>query len=159
MSTGSKREWVEFLYAPGAVSGSRGRMPVKLFRPKDAEKLKLLHPDLSRVIYKAAALGAKFIVIETQRGRAAQEKARRTGHSNAHFGQSPHNFNPALAVDIGPHNYPGKLGDYHDLAIAMFAAAKEEGIGIEWGGDWKTLKDWPHFQLLNWKAKKKNLAP
>ncbi|HGC3467746.1 TPA: M15 family metallopeptidase, partial [Escherichia coli] len=23
----------------------------------------------------------------------------------------------------------------------------ELGIAIEWGGDWKTLKDGPHFQL------------
>ncbi|EIL6013410.1 M15 family metallopeptidase, partial [Escherichia coli] len=25
--------------------------------------------------------------------------------------------------------------------------ATEQGIAIEWGGDWKTLKDGPHFQL------------
>ncbi|EHS4316222.1 M15 family metallopeptidase, partial [Escherichia coli] len=26
-------------------------------------------------------------------------------------------------------------------------AAAEMGTAIEWGGDWKTLKDGPHFQL------------
>ncbi|KQJ34255.1 M15 family metallopeptidase, partial [Escherichia coli] len=25
--------------------------------------------------------------------------------------------------------------------------AAELGTAIEWGGDWKTLKDGPHFQL------------
>ncbi|WP_049613866.1 M15 family metallopeptidase, partial [Yersinia pekkanenii] len=24
---------------------------------------------------------------------------------------------------------------------------KDVGVPIEWGGDWKTLKDGPHFQL------------
>ncbi|HAW1163117.1 TPA: M15 family metallopeptidase, partial [Escherichia coli] len=26
-------------------------------------------------------------------------------------------------------------------------AGEELGTAIEWGGDWKTLKDGPHFQL------------
>ena len=29
----------------------------------------------------------------------------------------------------------------------MKAAAKKEGVLLEWGGDWKTFKDGPHFQL------------
>ncbi|EHH8139702.1 M15 family metallopeptidase, partial [Escherichia coli] len=32
-------------------------------------------------------------------------------------------------------------------AQAFKQAATEQGIAIEWGGDWKTLKDGPHFQL------------
>ena len=33
------------------------------------------------------------------------------------------------------------------LAKAMKAAGKELQIGIEWGGDWTTFIDGPHFQL------------
>ncbi|WP_205671764.1 M15 family metallopeptidase [Acinetobacter bereziniae] len=29
----------------------------------------------------------------------------------------------------------------------MKQAAKELGIEIEWGGDWKKFKDGPHWQL------------
>ncbi|MGQ7247216.1 M15 family metallopeptidase [Halomonas sp. V046] len=36
---------------------------------------------------------------------------------------------------------------YYKIADAMKAAAKELGVPIEWGGDWKTFKDGPHFQL------------
>ena len=36
---------------------------------------------------------------------------------------------------------------YIDISNAMKCAAKELGVNIEWGGDWKTLKDGVHFQL------------
>lgn len=36
---------------------------------------------------------------------------------------------------------------YHKLADAMKQAAKELNVPIEWGGDWRTFKDGPHFQL------------
>ena len=36
---------------------------------------------------------------------------------------------------------------YIDISNAMKYAAKELGVNIEWGGDWKTLKDGVHFQL------------
>ena len=40
---------------------------------------------------------------------------------------------------------------YHRIASAMKAAAEITGIacmdGLEWGGDWKSFPDGPHFQL------------
>ncbi|HBD3529873.1 M15 family metallopeptidase [Escherichia coli] len=36
---------------------------------------------------------------------------------------------------------------YEKIAQAFKQAAAELGTAIEWGGDWKTLKDGPHFQL------------
>ena len=36
---------------------------------------------------------------------------------------------------------------YSQIATAMKQAAAELNIQIEWGGDWKTFKDGPHFQL------------
>ena len=36
---------------------------------------------------------------------------------------------------------------YHKIADAMKTAAKELNVLIEWGGDWRTFKDGPHFQL------------
>jgi peptidoglycan L-alanyl-D-glutamate endopeptidase CwlK len=36
---------------------------------------------------------------------------------------------------------------YAKLAATMKEAAALEGVKIEWGGDWKSLKDGPHFQL------------
>lgn len=36
---------------------------------------------------------------------------------------------------------------YEDIAKAMFKAAEELDVEIEWGGNWKTFKDGVHFQL------------
>jgi peptidoglycan L-alanyl-D-glutamate endopeptidase CwlK len=36
---------------------------------------------------------------------------------------------------------------YQAIARAMKAAADQLDIPLEWGGDWKALKDWGHFQL------------
>lgn len=36
---------------------------------------------------------------------------------------------------------------YSQLAVAMKTAAKQLNIEIVWGGDWKSLKDGPHFEL------------
>ena len=33
------------------------------------------------------------------------------------------------------------------MADAMKQAAEELDVDLEWGGDWKTFKDGPHFQL------------
>nr|BDD45582.1 hypothetical protein 14 [Moraxellaceae bacterium] len=57
------------------------------------------------------------------------------------------------AVDIYPIDENGKVvGDWRgtyfkDMAKAVKQAAKELNIPIEWGGDWKTIVDGPHFQL------------
>ena len=36
---------------------------------------------------------------------------------------------------------------YERLAVAMKMAAQEVGVPLEWGGDWRSFKDGPHFQL------------
>lgn len=36
---------------------------------------------------------------------------------------------------------------YDLIAKAFKAAAKAEGVPLEWGGDWPRFRDGPHFQL------------
>lgn len=36
---------------------------------------------------------------------------------------------------------------YRQIADAVKRAAQELDVSVEWGGDWKTLVDGPHFQL------------
>lgn len=65
-----------------------------------------------------------------------------------------HNYNPSLAIDIIPykkgHNpFDGsKESDimFDNLAKEFKQVAKELGIDITWGGDWKFI-DKPHFQI------------
>jgi peptidoglycan L-alanyl-D-glutamate endopeptidase CwlK len=40
---------------------------------------------------------------------------------------------------------------YHQLAAVVKDAAKAENVPIQWGGDWRTFKDGPHWELP-WKA-------
>lgn len=65
-----------------------------------------------------------------------------------------HNYSPSLAIDIIPfkkgHNpFDGsKESDimFDNLAKEFKQVAKELGINITWGGDWKFI-DKPHFQV------------
>ena len=36
---------------------------------------------------------------------------------------------------------------YTKVANHIKAIAKEQNITVEWGGDWKSFKDYPHFEL------------
>jgi len=36
---------------------------------------------------------------------------------------------------------------YDTIATSMKMAARELGVPIEWGGDWVSLRDGPHYQL------------
>lgn len=36
---------------------------------------------------------------------------------------------------------------YHQLAAVVKDAAKSENVPIQWGGDWRTFKDGPHWEL------------
>ena len=33
------------------------------------------------------------------------------------------------------------------IANAIKAAAKEKNVAVTYGGDWRTFKDYPHFEL------------
>src|SRR5690349_12542941 len=99
-------------------------------------------------------------VLDAQRGRAKQEEAFRRGNSRAHFGQSPHNYAPAIALDVVP--YPLDWEDipsFKALGKVVKAKAKALQIPISWGGDWSSLKDYPHYELAPWRdfAKKSKL--
>lgn len=39
------------------------------------------------------------------------------------------------------------FSNYEKIAKAMFKAANELDVEIEWGGSWKSFRDGPHFQL------------
>ncbi len=52
------------------------------------------------------------------------------------------------AVDLVP--YPvdwNDLNKFKNIAIAMKQAAKELNVSMDWGGDWTSSKDYPHFEI------------
>ena len=64
--------------------------------------------------------------------------------------KSNHNYLPSKAVDVVP--YPLDWNDisaFKKLGEVVKRKAKELGIKISWGGDWQTLKDYPHYEEAN----------
>jgi peptidoglycan LD-endopeptidase CwlK len=124
--------------------------------PASTAKLKGVHPDLIRVIVRADADNpGMFVVGEGTRTLARQRqllaagasKTLRSRHIPATSKKAPQYGHAVdlLAAPGGKIRWDWPL--YHAIAKAVKAAAKAEGVAIEWGGDWKTFKDGPHWQL------------
>lgn len=94
-----------------------------------------------------------FTVVCGHRDKAAQEKALREGKSKLGWPKSRHNSLPSRAVDLAPYCNKIKgipwddVTEFKVMATHVKHAAGKLGIGIEWGGDWGTFRDLPHFQL------------
>lgn len=80
-----------------------------------------------------------------------QEKAFEQGKSKAHFGESKHNAWPSKAVDIvpcKPINWDAKDPRWEIMCNIVEYFAKQKGINIKLGRDFKNLKDYPHIELV-----------
>ena len=104
----------------------------------------------------------QLVIVQDYRTYAQQDALYAKGRTasgsvvtNARGGQSNHNF--ALAVDVFPLWEDGKLhmdvkSDQKNIKILKKIAPIGKGIGLEWGGDWKSIIDNPHFQLKTGKT-------
>lgn len=119
---------------------------------KSLTKLEGAHPDLVKIIKRAAALSPiDFTVLEVLRTPARQKELVAKGASKTMKSRHlPGADGKSRAVDIAPMD-GGQISwawpIYHRLAPIIKQAAKEVGVPIEWGGDWRTFKDGPHWQL------------
>lgn len=113
---------------------------------RSRDRLKGVHPDLVRVVERAAQIGPAFIVTEGLRTVERQRQLIAAGASKTLNSRhlSGHAVDLAAVVD-GSIRWDWPL--YHKLAAAMKQAAAELGVALEWGGDWKSFPDGPHFQL------------
>lgn len=120
--------------------------------PKDEQRLKRAHPDLAKVVRRAAEITTvPFTILQSDRTLAEQRENVRKGVSKTM--KSRHLISSdgfVRAVDIAPlegtkASFAWPL--YHKLAPIMKQAAKDVKVPVEWGGDWKTFKDGPHWQL------------
>ena len=88
----------------------------------------------------------------TYRSNEEQEQlyAQKPKVTNARAGQSPHNYLPSLAFDIGFITVDKKLSWDQDLFKLFYDIIVKIEPRIEWGGSWAKFKDAPHYQLFNW---------
>ena len=111
---------------------------------KSLSKLDGVHPDLVAVVERAIELTEQdFTVLEGLRDIDRQRELVRTGKSTTM--NSRHLT--GHAVDIAPWPISWDWDYFYPIADAMKQAASELNISLEWGGDWKSFPDGPHFQL------------
>lgn len=112
------------------------------------QNLRGVHSDLVKIVRLALhQTDMDFRVIEGVRNMARQRQLVSSGKS-----QTLHSRHlTGHAVDLAPwvnHTIPWHDWDAFALvAKAMKQAAVQLSTPLVWGGDWKTLKDGPHFEL------------
>lgn len=119
---------------------------------KSLTKLSGAHPDLQKIIKRAAAISSvDFTILEVVRTLARQKELVAKGASKTM--KSRHLASTdgySRAIDIAPMD-GGQVSWawplYHKIAPIIKQAAKDVGVPIEWGGDWIKFKDGPHWQL------------
>lgn len=117
------------------------------FSSRSENNLVGVHPDLVRVARRALELSpVDFAITEGLRTLARQKELVAQGKSQTL--NSRHITGHAVDVFA----YPTSAGSwewtyYQQIAGAFKQAGDTLGIPVEWGGDWTSLKDGPHFQL------------
>ncbi|WP_284765074.1 hypothetical protein [Agrobacterium sp. CFBP2214] len=115
--------------------------------------LKTLRPKLGDVVKRAQELsGVKFVIGAGARTEELQKKAVKWGWSKTM--DSDHldkDGSGSRAVDLWPVDDDGAVDfdDAKQMAIvsAMKQAAKELGVTLDIGAEWKKFKDKPHFAI------------
>ncbi len=108
-----------------------------------------LRPIARALVQKAASAGITIRVISGLRSYEEQAALYAQGRTapgkkvtNARAGYSNHNF--GIAFDVGVFE-----GNKYLPESPKYKAVGALGmdLGLEWGGNWKTIVDQPHFQL------------
>ena len=114
---------------------------------RSLSRLEGVHPDLVRVVKKAAALSdLDFTVLEGLRSVERQKQLVSQGASKTmnsrHISGHAVDLAPMIAGEV---RWDWPL--YHKLAKVIKAAAADEKVPLVWGGDWRAFKDGPHWEL------------
>ncbi|MEK3768499.1 M15 family metallopeptidase [Paenibacillus sp. FSL R5-0887] len=134
-------------------------------KSKSSTRLIGLHPVVlaaaTVIIERCYARGVPIVITQGLRTIAEQDALYAQGRSkpgsivtNAKGGYSYHNF--GLAVDFAlllPNGSSVSWDmnrDYNENNIKDWIEVVEEAkkLGFDWGGDWTSFKDYPHFQLV-----------
>jgi peptidoglycan LD-endopeptidase CwlK len=124
------------------------------FDPRSERNIRSLHPKAQEAarqhLHALRSAGLDARIISGTRTYAEQDAlfqiGRATGDvrkhvTNAEAGHSNHNF--GIAWDIGIFDN----GKYLTDEAPYRKAATVRPSGVEWGGDWKSFSDPPHYQL------------
>ncbi|QDI18319.1 M15 family metallopeptidase [Serratia marcescens] len=117
------------------------------FSERSKKNLQGVNPALIAVARRALELSpVDFGITEGLRTMERQREMVRTGKSQTLKSRHLTGHAVDVVAYLGT-NISWEWKYYEQIAAAFKQAGKELGTVIEWGGDWKTLKDGPHFQL------------
>jgi peptidoglycan L-alanyl-D-glutamate endopeptidase CwlK len=120
-----------------------------------ATLLPQVQPMARALVQKAALSGIRIKIISGLRTYAEQDELYAQGRTkpgskvtNARGGYSNHNF--GIAFDVGVFEGQKYLPDSVKYkAVGVLGT----DLGLEWGGNWKSIVDQPHFELRpSWAA-------
>ncbi|MFD5020007.1 M15 family metallopeptidase [Paenibacillus sp. NPDC058367] len=133
-------------------------------KSKSSARLIGLHPIVlsaaTALIERCYTLGVPIIITQGLRTIAEQDALYAQGRTkpgsivtNAKGGYSYHNY--GLAIDFALLLPDGKTvswdmkrdGDGDKVTDWQEVVQEAKKLGFEWGGDWTTFKDYPHFQM------------
>ena len=115
---------------------------------RDRQRLVGVHPDLARVLERARRDGSiPWRVTEGVRSMDRQAELAATGASRTMRSRHLTGHAVDLAVEDGRGGVRWDRPAYEALAAEILAAAKAEGVLVEWGGNFRGFFDGPHFQL------------
>ena len=114
---------------------------------RSKQRLEGLHKDLVAVVERAIKITeVDFTVLEGMRTLDRQKELVARGASTT----LNYRHLTGHGVDLGAYVDGSVRWDwplYYKIADAMKQAAKELEIDMDWGGDWKSFPDGPHYQL------------
>jgi peptidoglycan LD-endopeptidase CwlK len=126
----------------GSVADDRSERNIATLLPQ-------VQPLARALVESAAAIGIAIKVISGTRTYEEQNALYEQGRTkpgrvvtNARGGYSNHNF--GIAFDIGVFEGGRYLGESPAYKAVGAIGMK---LGLEWGGNWKSIQDEPHFQL------------
>ncbi len=118
-----------------------------VLNPRSEKNLAGVHPKLVAVVRRAADVSdIEFMVIEGLRTIERQKQLVAKGASKTMNSKhiTGHAVDLAPMVD-GEIRWDWPL--FHKLAPIIKQAAKDMGVNITWGGDWRSFADGPHWEI------------
>lgn len=114
---------------------------------RSLSRLQGVHPDIVKLVKRAAAISdMDFTVLEGLRTLDRQKQLVAKGASKTMRSRhlTGHAVDLAVLID-GEVRWDWSL--YYKLAKIVKQAAIDVDVPVEWGGDWRSFKDGPHWQL------------
>ena len=121
---------------------------------KISQDISLLEPELQNIIKKLIEEcknnGLKIKITDTRRDKKEQDQLYAKGRTqsgkkvtNAKYPKSAHNW--GVAFDFCRNDGKGAYNDNDNFFYKVGQIGKK--YKLDWGGDWKSFKDKPHFEM------------